>query len=221
MHSYKNYFLYFVPRRIKLKNTLMCIFLFIIIIVLIDDYLNNHDDYEIESDELINIKRINNDNFKLENERLFQNTDGYNRDIYVKNHPKFQPVLAKYRIKSSTTTTTNSISISNKNIVQSPTIEDVNINYEFELPMLNTSRLLLDDNYRKHIQELFFNNEESKNSFILFSNNSDDLMVKECKCEYISCLCCVNITVEDINFNHHSCVNITYDKGYEVIKSLS
>ena len=182
--------------------------------------MNNHDDYEIESDELINIKRINNDNFKLENERLFQNTDGYNRDIYVKNHPKFQPVLAKYRIKSSTTTTTNSISISNKNIVQSPTIEDVNINYEFELPMLNTSRLLLDDNYRKHIQELFFNNEESKNSFILFSNNSDDLMVKECKCEYISCLCCVNITVEDINFNH-SCVNITYDKGYEVIKSLS
>ena len=86
------------------------------------------------------------------------------------------------------------------------------------MPLLNTSRLLLDENYRKQIQNLFFNtdNQEEERSFVLKSN-SDDLKVKECICEStISCLCCVNITVEDLSFNHYSCVNITYDKGYEV-----
>ena len=143
---------------------------------------------------------------------MYLDDEGYKRENYIKNHPKFQPVLQKYKIThSSTSTTTTTTTI---DVVQ---VKNVHVNYEFALPMLNTSRLLLDENYRKYIQNLFFNTDNERESFILKQNPSDneDLKVKECNCESISCICCVNITVEDLNFQHYSCVNITYDTGYE------
>ena len=68
MVSFKSVLLYFVPRRIKLKDTLLCIFLFILILVIIDDRLNNTDDStenRLKEDELI----IYNQNVKKEGKK--------------------------------------------------------------------------------------------------------------------------------------------------------
>jgi hypothetical protein len=69
MVSFKSILWYFVPRRIRLKDTLLCIFVFILILILIDDHLNNNDDSErisenggLKEDELI----IYNQNVKKE-----------------------------------------------------------------------------------------------------------------------------------------------------------
>ena len=56
----KSYLTFFIPRRIKLKNTILCIILFVLIILLIDDQLNNHDNYtpqQIEESELDDINK--------------------------------------------------------------------------------------------------------------------------------------------------------------------
>ena len=144
------------------------------------------------------------------------NSEGYDRELYLIN-PKLAPIIHKQKNKDVVTTVTTTISsTTTTTTTKSANTQNVNVNYEFELPMLNTSRLLLDDAYRQHVQDLFFNKNNNQQNDITFDNKTDDLIVKECKCERISCICCVNIVIDDLNFEHKSCVNITYDKGYEV-----
>jgi hypothetical protein len=95
----------------------------------------------------------------------------------------------------------------------------LNTTFEFQLPKLNTNRLLFDDKYRKYVQSLFFNNENSTYELLIQNINDtfkeNEIKVKECDCENLNCNCCVNATVNDLDFQHYSCVNISYDKGQE------
>ena len=57
MVSFKSILLYFVPRRIKLKDTILCVILFVLILVFLDDYLNNYEEKDmIASDDENDVK---------------------------------------------------------------------------------------------------------------------------------------------------------------------
>jgi hypothetical protein len=190
---------YFTPRRIRIKALLIYTVTFVLLIILIDDYLNTNNDP---------VSKL-----AQKNEMDAANAL-YKRDRFVK-HPK-DIRIPKKGLDEDTQVDELAVTDKSKNIGNSENLINVQISNEFELPKLNMDRLLSDSKYKESIKAVLFDDTDD-----LSTLGGDTNSIKECDCFNVQmCKCCLHLNLTSIDFLHYSCAYLTYEKGSKVSRLI-